>query len=416
MSKSTSPNSCRLINARLAIVAFGEPQFGKIENGFVDIAEGVIAAVGDMSNLPENTGNKIVEVIDCKGRLVTPGLIDCHTHLVYGGTRQQEFEQRLTGQSYEAIARSGGGIKFTVAATRKTSVDVLAQTAAERLDCLLAEGVTTVEIKSGYGLDTETELKMLHAARKVEKMRPVDVMTSFLGAHALPDEYAGRSDDYIDHVCSHMLPAVAARGLADAVDGFCEGIAFSCDQITRVFKAAALHNLPVKLHAEQLSNLGGAALAARYGALSVDHIEYLDQKGVDAIAASSTVATVLPGAFYYLNENRKPPVQALRDAGVPIAVATDHNPGSSPLLSLLATMNMACVLFRLTPHEALLGVTANAAKALGLRDRGTITVGHKADLVIWQAKAEVDLVYSLGKNLCHTVLKDGQIVLTKGKD
>ncbi len=416
MSKSISPSSCRLINARLAIVASSEPQFGTTENGYVEITNGVIAAVGDMSNLPQNTGNEIAEVIDCKGRLTTPGLIDCHTHLVYGGTRQQEFEQRLTGLSYEAIARSGGGIKATVAATRKTSVEALAQAAAERLDCLLAEGVTTVEIKSGYGLDTKTELKMLTAARKIEEMRPVDVKTSFLGAHALPDEYAGRSNDYIDHVCSHMLPAAAAQGLADAVDGFCEGIAFSCDQIERVFKAAALHNLAVKLHAEQLSNLGGAALAARYGALSVDHIEYLDQKGVDAMAASGTVATLLPGAFYYLNESQKPPVQALRDAGIPIAVATDHNPGSSPLLSILATMNMSCVLFGLTPQEALLGVTANAAKALGLKDRGVIAVGNKADLVIWQAKAAVDLVYSLGKNPCHTVLKGGRVVLTKGED
>ncbi len=415
MSKSSSPSSCRLINARLAIVAPSEHQFGITENGFVEIANGVIAAVGDMSNLRQNTGSETLEVIDCKGRLTTPGLIDCHTHLVYGGTRQQEFEQRLTGLSYEAIARSGGGIKSTVAATRKTSVEALAQAAAERLDCLLAEGITTVEIKSGYGLDTKTELKMLTAARKIEEMRPVDVKTSFLGAHALPDEYAGRSDDYIDHVCNDMLPAAAAQGLADAVDGFCEGIAFSCDQIERVFKAAALQGLPVKLHAEQLSNLGGAALAARYDALSADHIEYLDQKGVDAMAASGTVATLLPGAFYYLNESQKPPVQALRDAGIPIAVATDHNPGSSPLLSILATMNMSCVLFGLTPQEALLGVTANAAKALGLKDRGVIAVGNKADLVIWQAKAAVDLVYSLGKNPCHTVLKGGQIVLTKGK-
>jgi len=416
MSKPASPNSHRLINARLAIAASRVSEYQSLENGFVDIANGVISAVGDMSNLPEISDENTIQVIDCKGRLTTPGLIDCHTHLVYGGERQREFEQRLTGLSYEAIARSGGGIKSTVAATRKTSVDVLAQTAAERLDCLLAEGVTTVEIKSGYGLDTQTELKMLRAARKIEKMRAIDVKTSFLGAHALPDEYAGRSDDYIDHVCSHMLPAVAAEGLADAVDGFCETIAFSCDQMERVFKAAALQGLPVKLHAEQLSNLGGAALAARYGAMSVDHIEYLDQKGVDAMATAGTVATLLPGAFYYLNESQKPPVQALRDAGVPIAVATDHNPGSSPLLSILATMNMSCVLFGLTPQEALLGVTANAAKALGLEDRGVIAVGNTADLVIWQAKAAVDLVYSLGKNPCHTVLKDGEIVLTKGEN
>jgi len=416
VSDKSTLHTYRLINAHLTMVSNTTEKPGFIDNGYVEIEHGVISAVGEMSQLKGERAANASKIRDCQGRLVTPGLIDCHTHLIYGGGRQHEFEQRLSGVSYEAIAREGGGIKSTVTATRKTSENELAQAGAERLDCLLREGVTTVEIKSGYGLDTKTELKMLRAARQIAHLRNVDVTTSFLGAHALPDEYAGRSDDYIDHVCSDMLPAVAAEGLADAVDGFCEGIAFSCDQMARVFEAAALHNLPVKLHAEQLSNLGGAALAARYGAMSVDHIEYLDQKGVDAIAASGTVATLLPGAFYYLNESQKPPVQALRDAGVPIAIATDHNPGSSPLLSLLATMNMVCVLFGLTPHEALLGVTANAAKALRLKDRGVLAVGTKADLVIWQAQAAVDLVYSLGKNPCHTVFKDGQIVLTKGED
>lgn len=410
MSEKSLPNTCRLINARLAIVPGESGNSGTIENGYVDIDHGVISAVGEMADLGLNDASaNTIETIDCKGRLMTPGLIDCHTHLVYGGGRQHEFEQRLEGVSYETISREGGGIVSTVTATRNSSEDALAQSAAERLDYLLVEGVTTVEIKSGYGLDTETEVKMLRAARKVDGLREVDVKTSFLGAHALPPEYAGRSDEFIDYVCEDMLPAVVAENLADAVDGFCEGIAFSPDQIERVFKAASAHGLELKLHAEQLSNLGGAAMAARNGAMSADHIEYLDQKGVDAMAAAGTVAVVLPGAFYYLNESRKPPIQALRDAGVPIAVASDHNPGSSPLLSLLATMNMSCVLFGLTPEEVLRAVTINAAKALRLKDRGVIAVGCKADLVIWQTNAVVDLVYSLGKNLCHTVIKDGRI-------
>jgi len=405
----------RLINARLAVTSGLNAGSGLIDNGYVEINHGVISAVGGMAQLSSNPQADACEVVDCRGRLVTPGLIDCHTHLIYGGGRQHEFEQRLSGISYETIAREGGGINSTVMATRQNSEEELAYAAAERLDCLFGEGVTTVEIKSGYGLDTKTELKMLRAARKIAKIRNIDVKTSFLGAHALPVEYAGRKDDYIDYVCNHMLPAVVEEGLADAVDGFCEGIAFSCQQIERVFKAAEKYNLPVKLHAEQLSNLGGAAMAARYGAMSVDHIEYLDAQGVEAIAASGTVAVVLPGAFYYLNESRKPPVQALREAGVPIAVATDHNPGSSPILSILATMNMSCVLFGLTPQEALSAVTVNAAKALRLEDRGVIKVGHKADLVIWQADAVVDLVYSLGKNPCHTVIKNGRVVLAKAE-
>ncbi len=375
------PQKYHLINARLAVTSGADTRSGSIENGYVEIDHGIISSVGEMSQLEAGINADGCEVVDCNGRLITPGLIDCHTHLIYGGGRQREFEKRLSGVSYETIAREGGGINSTVMATRQTSEEELAQTGAERLKCLLGEGVTTVEIKSGYGLDTITELKMLRAAREIAGCQKVDIKTSFLGAHALPVEYAGRKDDYIDYVCDHMLPAVVEEGLADAVDGFCEGIAFSCEQIERVFKAAEKHNLPVKLHAEQLSNLGGAAMAARYGAMSVDHIEYLDARGVEAIAASGTVAVLLPGAYYYLNESRKPPVEALREAGVPIAVATDHNPGSSPILSILATMNMSCVLFGLTPQEALLAVTVNAAKALRLEDRGVIKVGHKADLV-----------------------------------
>lgn len=410
MSEKSLVNPYRLINARLSIAFIAGEKPGFIENGFVDIEGGLISAVGEMSHLNDPTVANPIKVIDCQGQLITPGLIDCHTHLIYGGGRQHEFEQRLQGVSYEAIARQGGGITSTVKATRKTSEDDLVQMALERLDYFLAEGVCTVEIKSGYGLDTKTELKMLRVARKIADLRNVDIRTSFLGAHALPGEYAGRSDAYIEYVCKEMLPAAVEEELADAVDGFCEGIAFSVEQIERVFEAAQNLGIPVKLHAEQLSNLGGAEMAARFGAMSVDHIEYLDQRGVDAMASSSTVAVLLPGAFYYLNESQKPPVQALRDAGVPIAVASDHNPGSSPILSLLATMNMSCVLFGLTPDEALMGVTVNAAKALKLDDRGSIAVGRIADLVIWQTNSVVDLVYSLGKNTCHTVIKNGRIV------
>lgn len=407
MSQQILPKNYRLANARLAVVSALSPTFRIIDKGYVEIDAGHIVAVGEMAQLSRDTES--VCEIDCQGRLVTPGLIDCHTHLIYGGGRQHEFEQRLQGVSYETIAREGGGIVSTVVATRQASEDVLVNAGAKRLDYLLAEGVTTVEIKSGYGLDTDSEIKMLRAARKIAEIRHVDVKTSFLGAHALPVEFANRSDEYIDYVCEEMLPAVAAAGVSDAVDGFCENIAFSPDQIERVFKAAKKHHLDVKLHAEQLSNSGGAALAAHYGALSVDHIEYLDQKGVEAIAKSGTVAVLLPGAFYYLNESQKPPIKALRTAGVPIAVASDHNPGSSPILSLLAIMNMSCVLFGLTPEEVLLGVTAHAAKALGLEDRGQIAVGKKADLVVWQSEMVVDLVYSLGQNLCHTVVRNGEI-------
>ncbi len=407
---SSFPLRYRLANARLAVTPSDHGGMGFIDNGFLEVDNGFISAVGDSSQGSANKADEGVKVFDCQGRLITPGLIDCHTHLIYGGAREGEFEQRLQGVSYETIARQGGGINATVSATRQTDEDALAQAAAGRIDHLLAEGVTTVEIKSGYGLDTQTEVKMLRAARKIADMRPVDVQTTFLGAHAVPPEYAGRSDEYIEYVCTDMLPKVAEQKLADAVDGFCEGIAFSCDQIARVFHSATACNLPVKLHAEQLSNLGGAALVARFGGMSADHIEYLDQAGVEAMAKAGTLAVLLPGAFYYLGEVQKPPVQALRDAGVPIAVATDHNPGSSPVLSLLATMNMACVLFGLTPEEALLAVTRNAAKALRLNDRGILAAGKKADIVIWRSAAVVDLVYALGRNLCHSVIRNGEHV------
>ena len=315
-----------------------------------------------------------------EGRLVTPGLIDCHTHIVHGGDRAVEFEMRLNGASYEEVARAGGGIVSTVTATRNASEEALLADALTRVDVMIAEGVTMLEIKSGYGLDVETELRMLRVARSIAAHRPVRVQTSFLGAHATPPEYKGRDDVYIDEVCIPTLRAAHAEGLVDVVDGFCEGIAFSPEQIARVFDVAKDLSLPVKLHAEQLSNLGGAKLAAQYGARSADHIEYLDEDGVIAMAKAGTVAVILPGAYYTLRETQMPPIDALRKHGVPMALATDCNPGSSPLSSLLLTLNMACTLFRMTPEEALRGVTTHAAQALGMDDCGTIAPGQRADL------------------------------------
>ncbi|MFN4143229.1 imidazolonepropionase [Aestuariivirga sp.] len=350
------------------------------------------------------------DVVDCGGKLATPGLIDCHTHIVYGGNRADEFEKRLTGVPYAEIAKAGGGIASTVRATRSQSEDELTASALKRLDTLLGEGITTIEIKSGYGLDLDTELKMLKVARRLGRMRPIDVVTSYLGAHALPPEFRENRTAYVDLVCDEVLPAVASAKLADAVDAFCEGIAFSVDETRRVFEIARAHGLPVKLHAEQLTNLGGAKMAAGFGALSVDHIEYLDQEGVKAVAAAGTVAVLLPGAFYYLREKQLPPVDSLREAGVPIAVATDLNPGSSPVHSILTTMNMACVLFGLTPQEALRGVTVNAARALGLADRGAIAPGLKADIALWEVERPGDLAYPLGFNPLAAVIQNGEVV------
>jgi imidazolonepropionase len=393
-------------NAKLATMTEGRP-YGLIEDGAVIVEDGRIAWAGARQEAPKDTGRKTV---DCGGRLLTPGLIDCHTHLVYGGNRANEFEMRLNGASYADIAKAGGGILSTVRATRKASEDDLARSASVRLASLLSEGVTTVEIKSGYGLDVDTELKMLKVARKLGETHFVDVVTSYLGAHTFPAEYRDDHPAYVDIVCSKALPSIARARLADAVDAFCEGIAFSVAETEKVFATAKKLGLPVKLHAEQLSNLGGARLAARYDALSVDHIEYLDDDGVAAIAGSNTVAVLLPGAFYYLKEKQHPPVAALRRHKVPIAVATDLNPGSSPVHSLLATMNMACVLFGLTPEEALRGVTANAARALGFTDRGVIARGLKADLVLWNAERPGDLAYPLGFNPCAAVIRNGAIV------
>jgi imidazolonepropionase len=390
-------------NLKLATMTADQP-YGLIEDAAVLVEEGRIAWAGPREDAPKD------ETIACGGRLLTPGLIDCHTHLVYGGNRANEFEMRLNGASYADIAKAGGGILSTVRATRAASEEELVKQASPRLESLAAEGVTTIEIKSGYGLDVETELKMLKVARQLGDHHPVDVVTSFLGAHTFPAEYRDDHTAYVDLVCSKALPAVAEAKLADAVDAFCEGIAFSVAETEKVFAVAKKLGLPIKLHAEQLSNLGGAKLAARYGALSVDHIEYLDDDGVAAIARSGTTAVLLPGAFYYLKEKQHPPVDALRKHKVPIAIATDLNPGSSPVHSLLVTMNMACVLFGLTPEEALRGVTANAARALGLKDRGLIAPGMKADLVLWDVERPGDLAYPLGFNPCAAVIRRGEIV------
>ncbi|MEI7597789.1 MAG: imidazolonepropionase [Aestuariivirga sp.] len=379
--------------------------YGLIEDAAILIEGGRISWVGPQSEAPAGH-----EPTDCEGRLATPGLIDCHTHIVYGGSRAHEFEQRLAGVSYAEIAKAGGGIAATVRMTRAESEADLAASALRRLDALLAEGVTTIEVKSGYGLDRDTEMKMLKVARELSQWRPVDVVTTYLGAHALPLEFKDDRAGYLDLVCNDVMPAVAKANLADAVDAFCEGIAFSVEETRRVFEVAKSLGLPVKLHAEQLSNLGGSAMAAQFGALSVDHIEYLDQAGVDAIAASGTVAVLLPGAFYYLREKQAPPVAALREAGVPMAVATDLNPGTSPVHSILTAMNMACVLFGLTPEEALKGVTDNAAKALGLYDRGLLTPGMRADIALWNTARPGDLAYPLGFNPLAAVIHNGELV------
>jgi len=393
-----------ITNARVATMA-SDTSYGLIDDAAVLVENGLIAWVG-----PQSAAPRTPRTLDAEGRLLTPGLIDCHTHLVFGGNRANEFEQRLNGVPYAEIAKAGGGILSTVRATRAASDEELKASALTRLDSLLREGVTTVEIKSGYGLDLETELRMLRVARSLAGERPVDVVTSFLGAHALPPEFRNDRKGYVALVCEEVLPAVAKAGLAEAVDAFCETIAFDLEETETVFKKAAALNLPVKLHAEQLSNMGGARLAARYDALSCDHIEYVDEDGIAAMAKAGTSAVLLPGAFYYLREKQAPPVALLRRHGVPIAVATDLNPGSSPVHSLLTTMNMACVLFGLTPEEALRGVTVNAARALRLGDRGTIAVGKKADLALWNLEAPGHLAYPLGFNPLHCAIKSGREV------
>jgi imidazolonepropionase len=383
------------LDARLATLVPDRPGLGIVAPGAVATSDGRIAFAGSLADLG---GWDAKERINLDGRWVTPGLVDCHTHLVYAGDRAHEFEMRLAGASYEAIARAGGGILSTVTATRAAGEADLVAAALPRLDRLLAEGVTTVEIKSGYGLELATEMRMLRAARRLAVERKVAITTTFLGAHALPPQANGDKDRYIDEVCA-MIPSIAHEGLADAVDAFCETIAFSPAQTTRVFAAAKAAGLPVKLHADQLSNLGGARLAAEHGALSADHLEYADEDGVAAMAHAGTVAVLLPGAFYVLREKQIPPVAALRRHGVPIAIATDCNPGSSPVTSLLLIMNMAATLFGLTVEEALAGATRQAARALGrLSTIGTLEAGKWCDLAVWEIERPADLVYRIGFN------------------
>jgi imidazolonepropionase len=393
-------------NARLATLAGREP-WGWIERGAMVVEQGLLRWVGELSQLPAALRERIAEEHDLEGACVTPGLVDCHTHLVYGGQRAAEFEQRLQGASYEEIARAGGGIRSTVRATREAGDEELFEATRRRALALLADGVTTVEIKSGYGLSAEHEARCLRVARRVGQSLPMSVRTTYLAAHALPPEYEGRADEYIEALCGWM-PALHREGLVDAVDAFCERIGFTTAQTRRVFEAAQALGLPVKLHAEQLSNQQGAALAAGFRALSCDHLEHLDEAGVQALAAAGTVAVLLPGAFYFLRDTQLPPVALLRRHGVPMAVATDHNPGSSPALSLQLMVHMACTLFRLTPEEALRGATSNAARALGLQDRGRLEAGLRADFAVWNVEHPRELAYWFGRNACRRVVIAGQ--------
>jgi imidazolonepropionase len=396
-----------LTNCRVATMQEGVDAYGLGGVDTVVLNGEVIEWVGSEKDTPETyvSGKEH----DLGGRLVTPAPIDCHTHLVFGGNRALEFEMRLNGASYEEVARAGGGIVSTVKATREASEDDLVADALPRLDALIAEGVCTIEIKSGYGLNPEVEMRMLRAARRLETERPVTIKTTFLGAHAVPPEYAGRDDDYIVEVCIPTLRAAQAEGLVDAVDAFCEGIAFQPAQVALVFDVARELGLATKIHSEQLSNLGGTKLAATYGALSADHIEYLDEEGVAAMAKAGMTAVILPGAFYTLRETQSPPINLLRKHGVPMALATDANPGSSPLTSVLLAMNMASTLFRLTPQEALAGITRNAARALGLTDRGTVAAGLRADLAVWNVEHPAELAYRIGFNPLHARIFGGRL-------
>lgn len=393
-----------LTQATLATMTDG---YGLIEDGAVEIEAGRIRWIGQMCNL--GAAQRALPSHDCGGRLVTPGLIDCHSHIVFGGHRAVEFEMRLNGASYEEIARAGGGILSTVTATRAASEEELLTSALTRADLMIAAGATTIEVKSGYGLTVADELKMLRVARQIAAHRPLRVVTTHLAAHAIPPEYKGRADAYIDEVAIPSLQAAQAEGLIDAVDAFCEGIAFSPDQVARLFRAAKALNLPIKLHAEQLSDLKGAVLAAGMGALSCDHVEYIGDDGVQAMARAGSVAVILPGAFYTLRETQMPPIAAFRASGVPMAVATDFNPGSSPVASLPLAMNMACTLFRMTPLEALQGTTRHAARALGLADRGTLAPGQLADLCIWDATHPAELSYRIGATPLHARIFGGRI-------
>ena len=401
------------VNARLATMTTAHGEYGFIENGAIATTSDRISWVGSMDDLPVDARQKTPDVVDVNCLCITPGLIDCHTHLVYAGNRAREFELRLKGATYEELQRAGGGILSTVKATRAAPVEELLSAAKKRAAALKREGVTTIEIKSGYGLDVETELKMLRVARLLGENDPqLDVRTTFLGAHALPPEYASDRAAYIRLVVDTMLPQVCRENLADAVDGFCETIAFSPEEIEQVLVRACDLGLDVKLHADQLSDLNGAALAARYHALSADHLEYTSESGIDALAGANTVAVLLPGAFYTLKETQTPPVDLFRRYQVPIAVATDANPGSSPVLSLLLMLNMACTLFSLTTEESLAGVTRNAAQALGLlNDRGTLEAGKRADFVIWDIAHPAELAYMIGNNPCVGIIKNGNVIM-----
>jgi len=391
-----------LTHASLATFV-GEATYGLLSDAAVACQDGQIVWIGPMRDLPAASASTAREVHDLGGALVTPGLIDCHTHLVFGGDRAQEFDLRLNGATYEEIARNGGGIVSTVRATRHASEDELFAQSLPRARSLLADGVTTLEIKSGYGLELDAERRMLRVARRIGEALGIHVRTSFLGLHALPPEYKDRRDEYVDLVCEDMLPALANEGLVDAVDAFCESIGFTRAETQRMFEHARQLGLRVKLHAEQLSDLDGAALVAEFGGLSADHLEYLSDAGIQAMARAGSVAVLLPGAFYALRETKLPPVASLRSHGVPIAIATDCNPGTSPLLSLRLAANMACTLFHLTPEEALRGITINAARALGLHDRGTLAVGKRADLVVWNATQPAELCYWVGGGLVRQV-------------
>ena len=393
-------------NATIATMT-NQGSYGLIECGALYIRDGKIDWVGKVSEIPSEFLHSKSE--DLEGRLVTPGLIDCHTHIVYGGNRSVEFEMRLNGASYEDVARAGGGIISTVSDTRLSSIENLVKDSLPRVDQLISEGVTLIEVKSGYGLDRETELKMLKAARQIQSERPIRVVTTFLGAHAVPPEYKDDPDTYIDTICIPTLHDANNEGLVDSVDAFCENIAFDVDQVERVFQSAKKMGLPVKVHSEQLSHMGGTKLAADYRALSADHIEYASAQDAKALSIAGTVAVLLPGAFYTLRETQLPPLLDLRNEKVPIAIATDCNPGSSPLTSILLTMNMACTLFQMTPQETLAGVTKNAAKALGKKDSGTIVIGNRADLCIWDVKHPAELSYRIGFNPLHRRIFGGAV-------
>jgi imidazolonepropionase len=399
------------INVNLATMTDGDKSYGAIENAALAISEGKIAWLGKESELPKYDQTS-VNIIDGLGKWLTPGLVDCHTHLVYGGNRANEFEMRLQGKSYQEIANAGGGIVSTVSATRKASEAELLASALPRLTALHQQGVTSVEIKSGYGLDTKNEIKMLNVAGLLAEKLPVTIKRTFLGAHALPIEYKDKPDEYIDLVCHEMLPLIAKEQLADAVDVFCEGIGFSVKQTERVFAAAKNLGLPIKVHAEQLSNLGGTALAAKYNALSSDHIEFLDEAGIKAMKDADMAAVLLPGAFYFLRETQLPPIDLLRKHQVPMAIATDANPGSSPINNLQLMLNMACTLFRLTPAEAIAGVTCHGAKALGLANsKGKLSIGFDADIALWNIEQPAELCYQFGVNPLDELFIAGQKVI-----